>query len=194
MSKTSDKVLLAISLTAAAAIIMSAVVLQYNSTGYTNEKMANARAKAKFALTHYENAYNDAVIRSADTLETNPEYLKLISDAKKLSGQLDSGRYKSADEYNAVLRQIDMILIRADSLAEKLRSEYINKDRKLQGAEQYNKFIQQNIAHLKRDSVITDSIRRVPVAKRFGDNLAQMRTDYHSAVIARHLKKMQRTR
>lgn len=194
MSKTSDKVLLAISLTAAAAIIMSAVVLQYNSTGYTNEKMANARAKAKCALTHYENAYNDAVIRSADTLETNPEYLKLISDAKKLSGQLDSGRYKSADEYNAVLRQIDMILIRADSLAEKLRSEYINKDRKLQGAEQYNKFIQQNIAHLKRDSVITDSIRRVPVAKRFGDNLAQMRTDYHSAVIARHLKKMQRTR
>lgn len=194
MSKTSDKVLLAISLTAAAAIIMSAVVLQYNSTGYTNEKMANARAKVKFALTHYENAYNDAVIRSADTLETNPEYLKLISDAKKLSGQLDSGRYKSADEYNAVLRQIDMILIRADSLAEKLRSEYINKDCKLQGAEQYNKFIQQNIVHLKRDSVITDSIRRVPVAKRFGDNLAQMRTDYHSAVIARHLKKMQRTR
>lgn len=196
MSKTSKKVLQVLGLTAGTAaslaILASALILQYSSRGYDQDELNSKRYALNLAKAKYANAYDNSIQHSADTLSTNPEYLSLIAHANEISRQMEDGEYKSASEYYLLQNQLDNILTRADSLAEILRSDYIDNDAQLAQASEYLQHMQYAVARLQRDSIIADKNNSLPLKDRFQNGMNMLRADFHGFAAARHLEKLQK--
>lgn len=80
MSKKLNNTLIASGLVAATALTLAVIVLQYKTKNYNPAALESARMHLNTLISEYKNAYYNAITNSADTLQTNPEYLRLMAD------------------------------------------------------------------------------------------------------------------
>lgn len=155
-------------------------IINYNVPANNHVELQHQRENVYFAEENYFDTRDRVIEQSKDTLKQDKMYLQLLRD-------IDSVGYHIGytDEYYSLVD-------RADSVAEHLRSEYIDNNAELNAAGDWLSNSYARLNDMRRDSTVRDSLLQIPMERRISENWRQMRIDWHSASVHRHQRQLQK--
>lgn len=178
--KISENVLLTACVAAVPVLCFFGTVLNYQTPPNNDKELHQQRENLYYAEVNYFDTRDKVIEQSKDTLKQDKVYLQLLQN-------IDSVGYYAGytDEYYSLID-------RADSVAEHLRSEYINNNTELNNAGEWLTCSYARLDQMRRDSTVRDSIMRIPTKQRFSTNWVAMRTEWHNMMIQHHQNKLQK--
>lgn len=162
------------------AIFFIGGVANYKVPASNSEDLYKQRENLFHAEVNYFDTRDRVIEQSKDTLKQDKTYLQLLQD-------IDSVGYHVGytDEYYSLID-------RADSVAERLRSEYIDKNTELNEASDWLSNSYARLNDMRRDSTVRDSMLQIPLGQRFKNNWVAVRTDWHTALLKYHQNRLQK--
>lgn len=149
-------------------------ILMYKTPYVSDLDMSDAQKQLKAAIWHHEQAYTKALEQSYDSLNNNTQYKQILNELNIVWKNVDDGQ----GEYCDSLKKIEQLEDAADSIGNKLLIEQLNKNDALKAAQNRLEHAQNNLEQKQSDSAKMDSINKIPLIKRFKNNIVKIRKDY----------------
>ena len=141
-----------------------------------SEDLRNQHIKVENAEIHYSYTIEETVSQARDSLERNKTYTGLL---KKLYELEEVGYNETNNKTYADLST------RANALEENVINEYLQNSNEVNQANANLNAAYKSLKSMQRDSIVRDSILRIPLVQRFNTNRLQMRLDKNIAAKAR---------
>lgn len=151
-------------------------VLNYKVPANNSEDLRNQHIKVENAEIHYSYTIEETVSQARDSLEHNKTYTGLL---KKLYELEEVGYNETNNKTYADLST------RANALEENVINEYLQNSNEVNQANANLNAAYKSLKSMQRDSIVRDSILRIPLVQRFNTNRLQMRLDKNIAAKAR---------
>lgn len=151
-------------------------VLNYKVPANNSEDLRNQHIKVENAEIHYSYTIEETVSQARDSLERNKTYTGLL---KKLYELEEVGYNETNNKTYADLST------RANALEENVINEYLQNSNEVNQANANLNAAYKSLKSMQRDSIVRDSILRIPLVQRFNTNRLQMRLDKNIAAKAR---------
>lgn len=151
-------------------------VLNYKVPANNSEDLRNQHIKVENAEIHYSYTIEETVSQARDSLERNKTYTGLL---KKLYELEEVGYNETNNKTYADLST------RANALEENVINEYLQNSNEVNQANTNLNAAYKSLKSMQRDSIVRDSILRIPLVQRFNTNRLQMRLDKNIAAKAR---------
>lgn len=151
-------------------------VLNYKVPANNSEDLRNQHIKVENAEIHYSYTIEETVSQARDSLEHNKTYTGLL---KKLYELEEVGYNETNNKTYADLST------RANALEENVINEYLQNSNEVNQANTNLNAAYKSLKSMQRDSIVRDSILRIPLVQRFNTNRLQMRLDKNIAAKAR---------
>lgn len=151
-------------------------VLNYKVPANNSEDLRNQHIKVENAEIHYSYTIEETVSQSRDSLERNKTYTGLL---KKLYELEEVGYNETNNKTYADLS------FRANIIEGNTINDYLQNSNEVNQANANLNAAYKNLKSMQRDSIVRDSILRIPLVQRFNTNRLQMRLDKNIAAKAR---------
>ena len=168
MSKLSRNILVTASASVIALAAIAAGILKAGTATYDTEKLADAHKYVSAAMYEYVEIKNNAYQDSADTLKTDKKYKAQVKKQDRLARRLFRGTWNMPkQEFIARCEKFDKMSEQTDSMAEALRAAHMAKNPDIHMANMRIAEAKAWLKKVQRDSVIADSLNRLPAGRRF---------------------------
>lgn len=151
-------------------------ILNYKVPADNSEELRYQHTKVENAEINYSYTIEETVSQARDSLEHNKTYTGLL---KKLYELEEVGYNETNNKTYADLST------RANIIEENTINDYLQNSNEVNQANANLNAAYKSLKSMQRDSIVRDSILRIPLVQRFNTNRLQMRLDKNIAAKAR---------
>lgn len=147
-------------------------VLNYKVPANNCEDLRNQHIKVENAEIHYSYTIEETVSQARDSLERNKTYTELY--------ELEEVGYNETNN-----KTYADLSFRANIIEGNTINDYLQNSNEVNQANANLNAAYKSLKSMQRDSIVRDSILRIPLVQRFNTNRLQMRLDKNIAAKAR---------